>query len=191
MKKVVLLLILFLSFGFADSALLLKKGWQLIGSTSKIEDMNIFESKNVEQIWQFDANEQKWRGYSPDSEIQKKINDRGYAKILTIESWHGFWIKSKNEWALTFPTDTDKSDENITLKKGWNLISLPINTVVSPHIFDGKTLWKYAKNNQWEFFEKKTKENFPTISHITNSDGIWVRSNEDQNISVSTLYSEA
>ena len=186
MKKVVLLLILFLSFGFADSALLLKKGWQLIGSTSKIEDMNIFESKNVEQIWQFDANEQKWRGYSPDSEIQKKINDRGYAKILTIESWHGFWIKSKNEWALTFPTDTDKSDENITLKKGWNLISLPINTVVSPHIFDGKTLWKYAKNNQWEFFEKETKENFPTISHITNSDGIWVRSNEDQNISVST-----
>jgi uncharacterized secreted protein with C-terminal beta-propeller domain len=186
MKKVVLLLILFFSFGFADSALLLKKGWQLIGSTSKIEDMNIFESKNVEQVWQFDANEQKWRGYSPDSMIQKKINDKGYAKILTIESWHGFWIKSKNEWALTFPTDTDKSDENITLKKGWNLISLPINTVVSPHVFDGKTLWKYAKNNQWEFFEKETKENFPTISHITNSDGIWVRSNKDQNISIAT-----
>jgi len=48
MKKAVMLLILFLSFGFADSALLLKKGWQFIGSTSKIEDMNIFESKNVE-----------------------------------------------------------------------------------------------------------------------------------------------
>jgi len=104
MKKVILLLVLFLSFSFADSALLLKKGWQLIGSTSKIENMSIFEAQNVEQVWQFDANTQKWSGYSPDSAIQKKMRDKGYAKVSEIESWHGFWIKSKDEWVLTFLT---------------------------------------------------------------------------------------
>ncbi len=186
MKKVIVFLVLFLSFSFADSALLLKKGWQLIGSTTKIENMGIFEAKNVEQVWKFDANEQKWRGYAPDSVTQKKISDKGYTKINSIESWHGFWIKSKAEWALTFASDTTKSDENITLQKGWNLISLPVNTVVSPHIFDDATVWKYAKKNQWKLFEKETKEDFPTISHITNSDGIWVKSDKKQTISVSS-----
>ena len=186
MRSILIFLVLFSSYSFANSALLLEKGWQLIGSTSKIKDMSIFESKNVEQVWHFDADEQKWRGYSPDSEVQKKMSDKGYAKITTLESWHGFWVKSKDEWVLTFAVDTSESDDNITLKKGWNLISLPVNTVVSPYIFDDKTVWKYAKNNQWEFFEKDTKEDFPTISHIKNSDGIWVKSNEDQSISTAS-----
>jgi uncharacterized secreted protein with C-terminal beta-propeller domain len=190
MKKVILFLVVFLSFSVADSALLLKKGWQLIGSTTKIDNMDIFASEHVEQVWRYDAITQKWQGYSPYNSIQKKISDQGYSKISSIENWHGFWIKSKNDWVLTFSTDVDKRDENITLQKGWNLISLPINTVVSPHIFDGKTVWKYAKKDGWEFFEKEIKEDFPKISHITNSDGIWVKSDKEQMISVSTNSSK-
>ena len=186
MRRIILFLLLFISFSFSDSALLLKKGWQLIGSTSKIENMSLFEAKNVEQVWQYDATAQIWKGYAPDSAIRKKMSDEGYAEISSLESWHGFWIKSKNEWALTFPSDVTKRDENITLKKGWNLISLPVNTVVSPHIFDNCTVWKYAKKNQWELFEKETEEDFPIISHITNSDGIWVKSEEEQVISIAT-----
>ncbi len=186
MKRIITFLVLFISWSFADSALLLEKGWQLIGSTSKIDDMSIFKDKDVEQIWHFDATNQTWRGYSPDSEIQKRMSDKGYDNITSLESWHGFWVKSKDEWVLTFKTDTAKSDEDIMLKKGWNLISLPINTVVSPAVFDDKTLWKYADNGKWEFFEKDTKEDFPIISNINNSDGIWVKSDVDQNVSVAT-----
>ncbi len=186
MKKVLIVLMLFFSFLFGDSALLLHKGWQLIGSTSKIDDMSIFDGDDVEQVWHFDASTQKWRGYSPFGDIQEKITQKGYAKIDSLQSWHGFWVKSKRDWALHFADDERNSDENITLKKGWNLISLPVNSVVSPQIFDDATLWKYASNDGWEFFEKGVKENYPTISHITNSDGIWVKSDKDQTISTAT-----
>ncbi len=184
MKKSFLIVALFISILQADTALLVKKGWQLIGSASDITDMSIFKSENVEQLWHYDAATQKWMGFSPDEKIAKKIKDKGYESVTSLKSWHGFWIKSKKEWVLTF-SQTSPSDENITLKKGWNLISIPVNTTLSPHIFDGKTVWKYT-NNKWEFFEKEMTEDFPAITHISNSDGIWVKSNEDQNIPVVT-----
>ena len=184
MKRYLLIAALFVSLLQAQSALLVKKGWQLIGSASDITDMSIFNSKNVEQIWRYDADLQKWRGFSPDSEIEKKIKEKGYQNISSLKSWHGFWIKSKKEWVLTLP-QTSSSDENISLKKGWNLISIPVDTVVSPQIFDKMTLWKYA-NDKWEFFDQNDEENFPKISHITNSDGIWVKTDKDQTIPIVT-----
>jgi len=185
MQRFWLLFLLSLSLLPADTALILHKGWQLIGSTSKITDMSLFEKENVEQLWHYDAATQSWKGYSPDPAISKKISDKGYGTIDTLQSWHGFWIKSKQEWVLTLPTANGSSDENITLQKGWNLISLPVDTVVSPHIFDGKTVWKYS-NKEWKYFDTDTQEQFPLISHITNSDGIWVKSNKEQTISTVT-----
>ncbi len=182
MRNLLFLLLFLVSVGFADSALLLKKGWQLIGSTTQIKDMSIFDAKNVDQIWHFEASTQKWKGYSPDNATQQKISDKGFEKIDSLQSWHGFWIKSKRDWSLSFPSDIQNRDTNITLKKGWNLISLPVNSVVSPHIFDDATVWKYA-NNQWNFFNKDNNEEFPAISHISNSDGIWVKSKKNQTIS--------
>ena len=185
MRRLQFLLLCAVSLLPADTALLMHKGWQLIGSTSKITDMSVFAPANVEQVWRYDAVTQQWKGYSPDTAVAKKISDKGYGTITALESWHGFWIKSKREWVLTLPTENGSSDENITLQKGWNLISLPVDTVVSPHIFDGKTVWKYA-GNRWEFFDNDANESFPAISHITNSDGIWVKSNEKQTISTAT-----
>ncbi len=185
MKRLCLLFLFFVSSLYSDTALIIHKGWQLIGTSSKITDLSVFTPQHVEQIWHFDAATQQWKGYSPDPEIAPKITEKGYGTVTSLESWHGFWIKSKDEWVLTLPTENGSSDENITLQKGWNLISLPVDTVVSPHIFDGNTVWKYA-NNRWEFFDKEANENFPAISHITNSEGIWVKSNHKQTISVAT-----
>lgn len=185
MKRGFAILLLLLTYSFADTALILHKGWQLIGATSKITDMSLFEKQNVEQLWHYDAVTQSWKGYSPDPAVAKKISDKGYGTIDTLQSWHGFWIKSKKEWVLTLPTENGSSDENITLRKGWNLISLPVDTVVSPHIFDGKTVWKYS-NKEWKYFDTDTEETFPLISHITNSDGIWVKSDKKETISTVT-----
>ena len=97
MKKVLIVLMLFFSFLFGDGVLLLHKGWQLIGSTSKIDDMSIFDGDDVEQVWHFDALSQKWKGYSPLSDIQEKITKKGYASIDSLQSWHGFWVKSRRD----------------------------------------------------------------------------------------------
>ncbi len=188
MIKVVVFLTFFVSFLFSDSTLLVKKGWHLIGLSSCVEDLSIFESENVEQVWHYDAKSQKWQGYSPDASVQKRITDKDFSTITALKSWHGFWVKSKRDWQLVSNSDNKtpiKEDNNITLEQGWNLISLPIDTVVSPRIFDDVTIWKYANDKKWEFFDlNKSNMGFSIISHISNSDGIWVKSKNEQVISV-------
>ena len=192
MKKILISLTLLFSIGTADSVLLVKKGWQLIGSSTPMKSMSAFSSTNVEQVWHFDATTQQWLGYSPDTLIQKKITDQNISTLDSLKNWHGFWIKSKKDWALTFPTleaftptDENQANDIIELKKGWNLISLPIDTVVSADIFKDLTVWKYNPNEEWEFFDKKQSEaDFPKLGHIKNSDGLWVKAPSDQNISV-------
>jgi uncharacterized secreted protein with C-terminal beta-propeller domain len=194
MKKILLTTLLLFSTSMADTALLVKKGWQLIGSAIPLNDMSKFKSTNVEQVWHFDATTQKWLGYSPDRETQNRMSANNISKLKRLENWHGFWVKSRKEWTLTLPNDSlsqAPSDENssndiIHLEKGWNLISLPIDTVLSADIFKDMTVWKYNPNQEWEIFdrEENPKENFPKLAHIKNSDGLWVKADKDTDISV-------
>ena len=194
MIRVLLVTLLFFSISIADSILIVKKGWQLIGSATPLNDMSKFQQDSVEQVWSFDANSQKWLGYSPDSKIQSKMSERGISKLTSLKSWHGFWVKSKKEWRLILPSKTISkapTDENISndiiyLKKGWNLISLPVDIVVSPDIFKGMSVWKYDSNRRWEVFDKNGKSigDYPKLAHIKNSDGLWVKADRDINISV-------
>ncbi|HHB93927.1 MAG TPA: hypothetical protein ENK88_02095, partial [Campylobacterales bacterium] len=77
------------------------------------------------------------------------------------------------------------------LKKGWNLISLPIDSVVSPDIFEGLTVWRYNPDNKWELYDSSdTLEDFPPIQYIKNSDALWVKAPIDTNISVAKELSK-
>ena len=190
MKKVIIITTLLFSISMADSALLIKKGWQLVGSSTELKDMSMFTTNNVEQVWHFDAKTQKWLGYSPDATIQDKIKAQNISKLQSLKSWHGFWLKSKKDWTLVFkdkqlttePKEKSSSDV-IELKKGWNLISLPVDTVLSANIFKGMTSWKYS-NKSWELSDDTKEEDFPKLGHIKNSDGLWVKADADKNISV-------
>ena len=193
MKKILLIVTVFISATMADSVLLVKKGWQLIGSSTPLTDMSKFKSDSVEQVWHFDARTQKWLGFSPDSEIQAKMKDKNISKLGSLENWHGFWVKSKKEWGLLLddstlekaPSNENLANDIIQLKKGWNLISLPVNSVVSADIFGDMTVWKYNSNGKWEFSDsEQSSEDFPKLSHIKNSDGFWVKAPQDTNISV-------
>ncbi len=191
MKKVLFITILIFYTLEASSVLLVKKGWQLIGSSTPI-NMSEFKSKNVEQVWHFNANTQRWQGYSPNRNIMIKMKENNISKLISLQPWHGFWIKSKRDWALTFkdrelktaPENENISKDKIILKKGWNLISLPIDSVVSPYIFKGLTVWKY--NGEWRLFDKnnQTDKEFPPINSIKNSDGLWIKADKDLNISI-------
>ena len=191
MKKIILLVSLIFSFSMADSVLLIKKGWQLIGSSVALDNMSKFTKDKVEQVWHFDATTQKWLAYSDDIAIQNRISERNIGTLTQLKSWHGFWIKSKKDWTMTFPNrqltsqpSNAKSSDRIELKKGWNLISLPIDTVLSADIFKGMTAWKYT-NNRWELSDdSQTETGLPKLGHIKNSDGIWVKVKKDKIISL-------
>ena len=190
MKKIIVILTSIFSLSMADSTLPIKKGWQLVGSSTTLTNMSLFTKENVEQVWHFDASTQKWLGYSPDKTIQDKIEAQNIDKLKKLNSWHGFWLKSKKEWTLTFkdkelssePTNKRSSDA-IELKKGWNLISLPVDSVVSAKIFKNMTVWKYNPEQKWELSDKHaSKESFPPLGHIKNSDGLWIKSEKNQTI---------
>jgi len=100
MKKIILSLLILFSTMVADSVLLVKKGWQLIGSSTPITDMSQFKSSDVEQVWHFDSQTQRWLGYSPDSSIQARMRDKNISKLTSLKNWHGFWVKSKRDWNL-------------------------------------------------------------------------------------------
>ena len=192
MKKSLLVFLLFASTLWADSVLVVKKGWQLIGSSVPLPDMSKFTSENVTQVWHFDAPTQTWLGFSPESTTQQKMKERGFSPLTSLQNWHGFWIESKQEWVLTLPQSTlttppatTQNGDIIQLYKGWNLISLPIDSVVSADIFTPLTVWKYNSNQQWELSDSTQKQtSFPALGHITNADGLWVKADTDQNISV-------
>ena len=112
MRKILLATLLLFSISVADTILIVKKGWQLIGSATPLNDMSKFKADSVEQVWHFDADTQKWLGYSPDAKIQSKMSEKGISKLTNLKSWHGFWVKSKKEWTLILP------DKNISKNYG-------------------------------------------------------------------------
>lgn len=124
--RVILFLLISTAYLLGDSVLLLKEGWQLIGTGNTITDMAQFEEEDVEQIWHYDASTQQWFGYSPDASIQNKMTDKGIQPIQALQSHHGFWIKSKRDWTLHLPdTEPASSQQDI----------LSLKKRLEPHLF--------------------------------------------------------
>jgi len=200
MIRFIIIIGIFFSFMQADSTLLVKKGWQLIGSSIDLNNMKKFKYDEVEEVWSFDATSQTWLAFSPDSKIQKKMFNKKISLLTEIKNWQGFWIKSKKNWTFHFEKLAlenkpiiENSKKILELKKGWNLISLPIDKSISADLFKGMVVWKYSNQEEWEFFSSNSSSlDFPRLGHIKNSDGIWVKSDTDRNISImdelSTLH---
>jgi uncharacterized secreted protein with C-terminal beta-propeller domain len=186
MKKAIVLLIFLLSFAFGTTTTIIKSGWQMVGLNSDVEDMSIFSSENVDQLWIYDTSTQSWSGYSPDSQKLAKIKEL-HGVISRIDRWQGVWIKSTKEWYLTQDTQT-KSDspiDTITLKKGWNLISIPLDSMISPKVFDNNEtlIWKYSESD-WQLFDTNMT-GFNHIETIKSSDGLWVKVENDRSVDIS------
>ncbi len=187
MKKIVLALLLVLTSLFADVSYELQKGWQFIGFSTNIDDMSLFdENESVSIIWSYDAKTQKWQGFSPDHTTQSKINKK-YSPLKSIKSSQGIWIENKKSWTLTIKGEHE-SKSTLTLYKGWNLISLPVDVAVSPKLFDDSIVWRYSLG-KWQLYGKKSSH-YPPISSIHSTEAIWVKSDKEQTISLDNSTSK-
>lgn len=68
----------------------LANGWHLLGATSNIADMSLFDSINI--VWSYDNISKKWYAYSSDT---SKITNAGFNIINSISIGSGFWIYKK------------------------------------------------------------------------------------------------
>ncbi len=183
MKKIITTLCLSTAL-FASTQITLKKGWQFVGFPSSIDDMSGFDNSHVDIVWGYDANRQNWMGYAPDANTQQKISDK-YAALKHISPWQGVWIHNNDDWSLTLE-DSDDQTTQITLEKGWNLISLPQDITLSPSFFEDATLWSYH-DKQWQLYanNKQTSSQTPPISKIDSAQALWVNTANAKQVPIS------
>jgi len=178
--RIIMMLILAISLMFANGTIQMKEGWQLIGVPTTLDVKKSFNNKSVDITWGFNALNQSWMGYSPDSKIVK-----GYDELTTLEPFQALWVRSKDDWKLQYTTEESlKTPKNstITLEKGWNLVSIPQQIVVSDKFFGKDLVWKYADDKKWSVNDSSF--GFPSIETIKQSEGLWVKSDEAKSVNI-------
>lgn len=177
---------------FASYVMPFKAGWQLVGVSQDMADMSLFDRDEVRLIWSYDAETQSWQGYSPDASVAGKLVVKGVEPLNTLSAHQGFWINNKKAWSLQVEEDgsgeTPKGE--LTLLKGWNLVSLPVNMSISPKLFGDATLWTYG-SDEWELLNSPVlEENLSTTYSISNLNGFWVQSDSNKTIDLPEKVSE-
>lgn len=81
------------------------------------------------------------------------------------------------------PTQTTST--SLQIKKGWNLLALPVDTELNATQIDDtfamyETIWKY--NMQW-YLRGVTVDQIPLLSTITSTEGFWLFSLDEYNVS--------
>ncbi len=183
--RILLPFFLFINFLFAQTDIEFKKGWQLVGIASYLEDMSLFNNKNVEILWSFDAQTQSWRGFSPDENIEQKMIKKDILPLNSLEAWQGIWVFSNASWVLHVSektTPTQARNNTIKLYEGWNLIQIPQKAVVSETFFGDALVWKYNSDNEWLVNDDIL--NFPSLNTISQSEGLWVKSKTTKEIKI-------
>jgi len=169
----------------------MKKGWQLIGLPSDIENMRPFNNQHVKIVWGFDGKYKEWIGYSPDSEIRNRLNNKNINQLTQIKRWQGLWVFSYDDWDLKVDDETilySLSPEvtSVKLYHGWNLISLPFNTTISAKMFERYKIWKYAVNstNQYEWQTNQSLSLFNLMEDINSKEGFWIYSPDKDEVNL-------
>ncbi len=141
---------------------MINKGWNLIG---------IDKNTNLENI----IKEHKY--------ITKAIfyKNGDWVEKSDIDSGDGIWVYSEKKFNRINTAIKYNIKNYISLKKGWNLKSIPMNKNVSPYIIN-KSIYSY-NDKGWMSFNKYNKE----ITKLQPNDGFWVKSKEDINISLKDI----
>jgi hypothetical protein len=131
-------------------------GWELKGVSS---DTNISNTNSI--IWIYRNNQ--WF---------TSVRRANLNHIDMLKAGEGYWI---NEGSI----DSDLSDTNVTIKRGWNLISPTsdeLNLTTIPSVL---LAWKY-NNNQWLIYNKNGENyGYSTFEKVSIGEGVWIYSNNE------------
>jgi uncharacterized secreted protein with C-terminal beta-propeller domain len=182
MKRIVCIVFLLVTMGTASVSVKMEKGWQFIGFPADIAQMHYFDTPQVEVVWGFDGRTQQWLGYSPDKETMEKIGQR-YAPLKEIDAGQGVWIYNTEPWVLSLEEESRETD--IHLYQGWNLISLPVDTAVSPSLFGDDIIWKYS-GKEWQLSapHEETGGVAPPLNEIGSAEAVWVYTKREHTVSL-------
>jgi len=155
----------------------INSGWNLLGIQKELNVSKL----TAKIIWKRDNN--KWVFYSNDEKIVNLA--KNYSKFNKVKAKEGFWLYSNKK--TEFNIDVEKQEEGVLpLKKGWNLVSLPVTNKVEIKKFsnpDIQFVWKY--NKKWIGYSSDTdylkaiSDKYEIIDSILPTDGFWVYAEKD------------
>ena len=171
----------------------LEKGQHLISlpisnTLNKSQIETIFSDNNISYILKYDANNNKWQGYSTNETFKKKMKTSNVGAIESLTSGEGIFIDIEEAVTLKFPKSEgynlfDKvnisnltsgwhflgSNKEITIEK---LIQKNSNIQVLWNLVDGK--WAvYSKNE--DIKEEYQRREIPSFEDINGSNrAFWV-----------------
>jgi len=184
MKKVIFLFILSISYIFGNMhSIELKKGWQLVGFSDRIDDISLFEDSRIQLVWSFNNKSKRWVSYSSHADINYQLDKLGSNTLTNIDSYSAVWIYSLSDWTFVYKEiNNGELKPNLELFGGWNLISISSDLIISDDMFEGMRVLKYSEQ---EWSTNSSDGLFPDINSIDTKDGLWVYSAEDKSIDIS------
>jgi hypothetical protein len=107
MKKA-LSIIAGLAIGASAFTLQLHKGWNLKGSSEKI-DVSVFNNPNIKSVWAYDDVNHKWKVYMPGLPASFDFNKHGVEKLTQINPYDGFWVNALNDVTVNIDNITNNN----------------------------------------------------------------------------------
>jgi uncharacterized secreted protein with C-terminal beta-propeller domain len=138
-------------------------GWNLVGFSKAVTFEELSKNSIVDKTYTFKNNSWVLNGDSLPTD--------------------GVWVHSTKLANIYIEENYEINSDisKIELKAGWNLISIPINSAVSPKIFQNqKSIWKYSDGIWSQFRFDETSSEFPQIDILGSGEGFWVYSESDE-----------
>jgi len=93
----------------------LVKGWNLLGSVQTFTTDELFgDQPDIKFVWGYDNIKKEWYGYSPRSEIQELMKNKGYKEFDKAKIGIGYWVYSDKNIFISIGNLAPLSDENST-----------------------------------------------------------------------------
>ncbi len=165
----------------------MKSGWQLIGLPADTENMRLFNRSDVRLVWSYNSEYNDWEGFSPETSVLSAIDSQNINRLNRVKRWQGLWVFSYNNWTLTVsesnePSLSSQLLDSVTVSRGWNLLSIPFNAVISPKVLSEFKIWKYDRDSQWQTNRDYTFFDFPEVDELNSKRGFWLYSPEERTV---------
>jgi len=176
-----LILALIVASSMQATTLMLKSGWNLVGSNKD----NVVISAGIataNSVWMYENN--TWSVASPNGKYsQTTIAANNFQTFTQVNAGDGFWVDISEDTNVTL-TGTEVSNIAINLQNGWNLVSSKASQEVSPQTYLDDTsvqlAWKYTTSG-WEAYSNIeslksliSAKQLPTISTLKVGEGFWI-----------------
>ena len=179
--------------GSGNNSSYIKSGWALVKNQFNNQDFTSL-APNADVILTYKNN--TWYGYSPNGTFTTELKRLNINNIKILNANDAFWVYF-NKNSTVYMQGIKANKKEISLKVGWNLVSISntgANIFLKSYFTENiiESLWSYDSTNKWSAFSEKQNiksaikddSNITFINNIYASNGFWVYSYKDINISI-------